>query len=141
MEEQNAARRPRSSSLPPSPDRGMEGYRPSQLVSPVSINHEAVLTFNPQTPSAKNRVSMVYQERSISRGISCSSTSTRKFRETRSVFLLGKINPGQLMMLPEAELVWEITFFKQSWMQASRVIPLNSRISGAVRICASSKSS
>ena len=41
----------------------------------------------------------------------------------QGVFLLGKINPGQLMMLPEAESVWEITPFGQSWTQAAQVIP------------------
>ena len=39
--------------------------------------------FSPQSPIAKNRVGMVHQKRSFSRGISRSSTFTRRVPEDR----------------------------------------------------------
>ena len=122
MEEQNAAWRTRSSSSPPSPDRGAEGYRPPRLASPLSINHEAALTFSPQSPIAKTELVWCTKREASAEAY----PALRHLHEgsgRQGVFLLGKINPGQLMMLPEAESVWEITSFGQSWTQAAQVIP------------------
>ena len=113
MEERSAARKPRSTSLPPSPDRGIEGYRPSQLTSPISVNQNAALTVGSQAPTARTElVWCTWRETSAE-----AYPALRHLHESsgrQGVFLLGKINPEQLMMLPEAESVWEITPFGQS---------------------------
>ena len=41
----------------------------------------------------------------------------------QGIFFLGKANPGQLLLLPEAERSWEISPFGQSWTQAARMVP------------------
>ena len=122
MEEQPAAPRPRSSSSPPSPEQRFGEVGASQQVSPLSFGRASGSPFFSPPPTIRTELVWCTKRENAAE----SYPALRHVHEgsgRHGVFLLGKTNPGQLLMLPEAETAWDITPFGHSWTQATRVVP------------------
>ena len=116
--------RPRSSSLPSSPERVPGNRRSPELVSPVGIDRGLSSGSSFASSSSAPRTELVWCAKRET--LAEAYPAIRHAHEgtgRQGLFLLGKSNPGQLLMLPEAEELWEITPFGQSWTQAARVVP------------------
>ena len=119
MDNSTITRRPRSSSSPPSPEQGLHSFRMGQPVSPSVAGGELDV---PRSSTARTElVWCTKSETPVETFPALRHTHDRTGRQ--GIFLLGKTNPGQLLLLPEAEATWEITPFGQSWTQITRVIP------------------
>ena len=102
MEEHRASPRPRSSSSPPSPEQRFGEAGASQQVSPLSFGRAPGSPFF--SPPLSIRTKLVWcTKRENAAEAYPALRHVHEGSGRQGIFLLGKTNPGQLLMLPEAE--------------------------------------
>ena len=114
-------RRPRSASSPPSPGQVGDDARASQQVSPLNLVDRGSGGVGNQPNAARTELVWCTKREAVTEAYPA-LRHTHHETERQGVFLLGKVNPGQLLLLPEADRFWDISPLGQSWTQAARVV-------------------